>query len=164
VKIVVIGGDNDTMALYSDLFNYQIRKLPWKYLAVLLTFSNLKNIDCDFLDAELIKKLDAWIYDSASCGDRLTFLDSTLSGIPSYYMAMFLLNKTFVENWINTEGDSFGLEKKSKKLIIWLNVKEFVDLKIKGVLGLRTLEKKTLSSLLSGGGSWKLKMGFGRGL
>jgi hypothetical protein len=66
-------------------------------------------------------------------------------------MAMFLLNKTF------------GLKRKGS-YIIWLIVKEFVDLKIKGVLGLRTLEKKTLSSLLSGGGSWKLKMGFGRGL
>jgi hypothetical protein len=49
---VVIGGDNDTMALYSNLYNYQIGKLPLKYLAVSLTFSNLKNIDCDFLDAE----------------------------------------------------------------------------------------------------------------
>jgi hypothetical protein len=54
---VVIGGDNDTMALYSDMFNYQIVKLPLKYLAVSLTSSNLKNIDCDFLAVELIKKI-----------------------------------------------------------------------------------------------------------
>jgi hypothetical protein len=40
---------------------------------------------------------DAWIYDFASSSARLTLLDACLSGIPSSYMAMFLLNKTLVE-------------------------------------------------------------------
>jgi hypothetical protein len=40
---------------------------------------------------------DAWIYDFASSSARLTLLDASLSGIPSSYMEMFLLNKNLVE-------------------------------------------------------------------
>jgi hypothetical protein len=43
-----------------------------KYLGVPVTFSHLKIIDRDFLDAKLIKKLEAWICDSTSSGARLT--------------------------------------------------------------------------------------------
>jgi hypothetical protein len=57
-----------------------------------------------------------------------------------------------------------GWKEKRKNLNIWLNGREFVDLNAKGVLGLRILESKTLVSLLSGGGSWGPKMGFGKGL
>jgi hypothetical protein len=46
--------------------------LPLKYLGVPVTFFNLKNIDWEILDAKLVKKLDAWIYDSAYSGARLT--------------------------------------------------------------------------------------------
>lgn len=72
--------------------------------------SNLKNIYWDFLDAKLIKKIDAWISDSA----RLTLLDSCQSGIPSYYMAMFLLNKTSIEK-LGKHGRRFLLGWKEKK-------------------------------------------------
>jgi hypothetical protein len=91
----------------------------------------LKNIDCDFLAVELIKKLNAWIYDSASSGARLTFLDSTFSGIPSYYMAMFLLNKTF------------GLEKK-RIFYYMVNCKRVCRSKNKGGLGVKDLRKENI--------------------
>jgi hypothetical protein len=48
-----------------------------KYLGVPVTFSHLKIIDWDFLDAKLIKKLEAWICDSASSGARLTLIQSS---------------------------------------------------------------------------------------
>jgi hypothetical protein len=64
--------------------------------------------------------------------------------------------------WISTEGGSFGLERKRKEPTIWLNEKECLHLKSKGALGLKILERKTLVFLLSGGGSWKIKMDFGK--
>jgi hypothetical protein len=51
-EILVINGDLNIMETYSDMFNCQIGKSPMKYLGVPLTFSNLKNIDWDFLDAK----------------------------------------------------------------------------------------------------------------
>ena len=72
--------------------------LPLKYLGGMdVTYSNLKTDDWDFQVAKFIKKLDAWICDSASSGARLTLLDSCLTGIPSYYMSMHLLHKKVVE-------------------------------------------------------------------
>jgi hypothetical protein len=41
------------------MLNCQVGNLPMKYLGVSLTSSNLKNIDWDFLDAKMTKKLDA---------------------------------------------------------------------------------------------------------
>jgi hypothetical protein len=75
----------------------------------------LKNIDLDFLDAKLIKKLDAWICDSVSSKARLTLLDSCLSGITSFYMAMFLLNKTFGKKLVDKHRRWFFWAGKKKK-------------------------------------------------
>jgi hypothetical protein len=38
---------------------------------------------------KMVKKLEAWMCDVASSGARLTLLNACLSGIPSFYMAMF---------------------------------------------------------------------------
>jgi hypothetical protein len=54
-----INADNDTTKFYSDLFNCQVGQLPMKYMGMPVTFSNLKNIDWDFLDAKMLKKLDS---------------------------------------------------------------------------------------------------------
>jgi hypothetical protein len=96
-EIFSINADNDTTKFYSDLFNCQVGQLPMKYLGMHVTFANLKNIDWDFLDAKMPKKLDSWVGDSATSGGRLVLLDSSLFGIPYFYMSMFLMNKTFVE-------------------------------------------------------------------
>jgi hypothetical protein len=52
-EIVVIGGDNEIAKLYSEMFNCQMGLLPLKYLGVPVTFSKLKNINWDFLEAKL---------------------------------------------------------------------------------------------------------------
>jgi hypothetical protein len=57
-EIFSINADNDTTKFYSDLFNCQVGQLPMKYLGMPVTFANLKNIDWDFLDAKMLKKLD----------------------------------------------------------------------------------------------------------
>jgi hypothetical protein len=115
-EIVVIGGDNE-IAMYSEMFNCQVGLLLLKYLGVPVTFSKLKNINWDFLEAKLITKLDAWVCDSASSFARLTLLDSCLSGIPSYYMAMFRLNKTFIGKMDKHRRRFFGLGKEKKSLL-----------------------------------------------
>jgi hypothetical protein len=104
-------------------------------LGVSLTSSNLKNIDWDFLDAKMTKKLDAWICDSASSGASLTFLDSCLSRISSYYMEMFILNKTFVDKLYKHWRIFFGVETKIKRLLYGEVEKEFVDLDARVVSG-----------------------------
>lgn len=63
-----INADNDTTKFYSDIFNFKVGQLPMKYLGMPVTFANLKNIDWDFLDAKMLKKLDSWIGDSATSG------------------------------------------------------------------------------------------------
>ena len=41
------------------------------YLGMPVTFTNLKTIDWDFLDAKMLKKLDSWISDAASSGGEI---------------------------------------------------------------------------------------------
>ena len=50
-EILAVGGDSIISEFYSDLFNCQINQMPMKYLGVPVTYSNLKSVDWDFLDA-----------------------------------------------------------------------------------------------------------------
>lgn len=93
-EIFSVGSDNSIVEFYSDLFGCPVGNLPMKCLGVPVSFSCLKACDLNFLEARMIKKLDAWIGNSASSGARLTLVNSSLSVIPSYIMSMFLLNKT----------------------------------------------------------------------
>ena len=135
-----------------------------KYIGVPVTFANLKAIDWDFLDAKMLKKLDAWIGNSASSGGRLTLLDSSLSGIPSYYMSMFLLSKGFVEKLDKHRRKFFWSGSNSKRkyhMVKWTRV---CRSKKKGVWELRIFENRTSAFFVSGGGSWKHNLEFGRTL
>ena len=52
-----------------------------KYLGVPVSFKTLKNSELEYIDAKFVKKLDAWIGDTASSGGRLILLDSCLSNV-----------------------------------------------------------------------------------
>ena len=54
--MIVIGGDNETDAVYAEMFGCQVGSLPMKYLGTPISYSTLKNIELDFLDAKMIKK------------------------------------------------------------------------------------------------------------
>jgi hypothetical protein len=86
-----------------------------KYQGVPVTLSTLRNIHWDFLDGKLIKNIDVWICDSTSSTTRLTLLGSYLSGIPSYYMSLFPLNKTVILKLDKHRRLFFWAEKKKKK-------------------------------------------------
>ena len=130
-----MGGDNFVAAFYSDMFNCHVGQLPLKYLGVPVTFSNLKMIDRSFLDAKLLKKLDYWISDSASSGGRLTLLDSSLIGIPSYYMSMFLLSKNLIEKLDKHRRRFFWAGKSNKKKYYMVKWTRICCSKKKGGLG-----------------------------
>ena len=110
-EIISIGGDNNILEFYSELFGCEIGNLPLRYLGMPITFANLKTIDWNFLEMKLVKKLDAWVCEAASSGARLTLLDSCLFGIPTYYMSMYMLNKTCIENLDKHRRRFFGLVK-----------------------------------------------------
>jgi hypothetical protein len=120
-----LGGDNDIDYIYAEMFGCQVGTLPMKYLGVPVTYAALRNIDLDFLDAKLIKRLDSWVAYAASSGARLTLLNSSLDGIPSFLMSMFLFNKTFIEK-MNKHRRRFFWRRKNKKrayhMVKWARV------------------------------------------
>jgi hypothetical protein len=81
----------------------------------------------DPLDANFIKKNHVWVVGSNSSGGRLTLVNSSLSSLPSYFMSLLLLNNTFLEKWINIGAISFGMGRRLKKIITWLNGVKFAD-------------------------------------
>jgi mannosylglycoprotein endo-beta-mannosidase len=96
-EIFMVGGDNTTIEYYSSLFGCQVGSLPMKYLGVPVTYRTLRNSNLDPLDSKFIKKLDAWIGGSNSSGGHLTLVNSSLSSLPSYFISLFYLNKSFLE-------------------------------------------------------------------
>jgi hypothetical protein len=118
-----------------------------KYLGVPVTFSNLKTIDWDFLDAKLIKKLDAWVCDSASSGARLTLLDSCLPRIPSYYMSLYMLNKTCIEKMDKHRRRFFWAGKKKERGYYMVKWTKICRSNSKGGIGVKDLRKQNISLL-----------------
>jgi hypothetical protein len=104
--------------LYSEMFYCQVGLLPMKCLGVLVTFLKLKNIDWEFLDAMLIKKLDALICDSASYSARLTLLEACLSGI-FFLIACLCFSKIkhSLRKWISIGEHFLGWSEKEKSLL-----------------------------------------------
>jgi mannosylglycoprotein endo-beta-mannosidase len=90
-------GDNIIAQSYSSLFGCQVGSLRMKYLGVPVTYRNLRVSDLDPLDGKFIKKLDAWVGGANSSGGKLTLVNACLSSLPSYFMSLFLLCKTFLE-------------------------------------------------------------------
>lgn len=95
--ILCVGGDDNILDFYADLFNCQIGHFPMRYLGVPVSFSTLRCLEWIFVDEKFMKRCESWIGQAASLGGRLTLLNSSLSSIVYYYMAMFLLPKTFIE-------------------------------------------------------------------
>jgi hypothetical protein len=154
-EIFTINADNETTRFYSDLFNCQVGQLPMKYLGMPVTFAKLKRVDWDFLDAKMLKKLDSWIGDSATLGGRLILLDSSLSGIPYFYMSMFLLNKTFIERLDKHRRSFFWAGKNKKRKYHMVKWSRICRSKIKGGLGVKDLRKQNISLLCKWW--WKLE-------
>jgi hypothetical protein len=94
-EIFAINTDNEVTKFFG-VFSVVGGELPMKYLGMPLTFVELKNVDWDFLDTKMLKKLDSWVGDSATSGGPLVLLRSSLFGIPYLYRSMLLLNKIFM--------------------------------------------------------------------
>ena len=124
-----------------------------------VTFSNLKLIEWDFLDAKMLKKLDSWISDSAYSGGRLSLLDSSLSGIPSYFMSMFLLSKTFIEKLDKHRRRFFWAGNGKKRKYYMVRWSRVCRSKKKGGLGVKDLHRQNVGLLCKWW--WKLETQIG---
>lgn len=118
-----------------------------KYLGVPVSFSALKTLDFDFVVAKMLKKLDAWIGNTASSGGRLTLVNSNLFRIPSFITSMFLLNKTTLGKLDKPRRRFFwegGSLKKKYHMVRWNKI---CRSKNKGSLGVIDLRKQNISLL-----------------
>jgi hypothetical protein len=141
-EIFTINVDNEVTQFYSDLFCCQVGQLdPYEISWYASNFYNLKNVDWDFLDAKVLKKLDSWIGDSATRGGRLVLLDSSLSSIPYFYMSMFLLKKTFLEKLDKHRRSFFWAGKTKKRKYYMVKWTRICRSKKKGGLGVKDLRK-----------------------
>jgi hypothetical protein len=57
--IFSIGGDNDVVQFYANMFHFQVGTLHLKYLGTLATCAALKNSNWDIPVGRMIKKWDA---------------------------------------------------------------------------------------------------------
>jgi hypothetical protein len=180
-KVFVVNADNEANAVYASMFNCQVGTLPVKYLGVPVTFANLKNVERDFVDAKMIKKLAAWICDSATSGGRLTLLQSCLTGIRSILVAtnidvsrhilvlgtfilvasnmnqreyMFLMNKTSIEK-LTKHMRHFFWQNRSKRMYYMVKWRRICKSKAKDGLGVKDLRKHNISLLVKWW--WKLE-------
>uniref|UniRef100_A0A452XNX0 Reverse transcriptase domain-containing protein n=1 Tax=Aegilops tauschii subsp. strangulata TaxID=200361 RepID=A0A452XNX0_AEGTS len=96
-EILTVGGDENIIREYAELFNCDIGSFPIKYLGMTVSYTNLRNSNWEFIIVKYLKRFEAWIGNAASMGGRLTLLDYVLTQLSIFHMSMWLMNKTFIE-------------------------------------------------------------------
>ena len=96
-EIITVGGDEDVVNKYAEIFYFEVGSFPLKYLGMPVSYTTLRNSDWVFIVCKYLNRFEAWVGNAASMGGRLTLLDSVVTQISLYHMSMWLMNKNFVE-------------------------------------------------------------------
>lgn len=67
-EILTMGGDENLVKEYAELFNCDIASFPLKYLGMPVSFTTLKNSDWEFIIGKYLKIFDAWVGNAAIYG------------------------------------------------------------------------------------------------
>ena len=146
-EIMCVGGDNNILATYADIFNCQIGHFPMKYLGVPMSYSTLRNLDWSFVDDKFLKCCESWIGNAASSGGRLILLNASLTSIVFYYMSMFLLSKKVIGKLDKHRKRFFWQEHEDRKRYHLVKWSRICRSKNKGGLGVKDLRKQNISLL-----------------
>uniref|UniRef100_A0A453F4P8 Reverse transcriptase domain-containing protein n=1 Tax=Aegilops tauschii subsp. strangulata TaxID=200361 RepID=A0A453F4P8_AEGTS len=154
-EILCIGGDDDTLTFYSELFNCQIGHFIMKYLGVPVSYSTLRALDWNFVDDKFLKCCESWIGNAASSGGRPTLLNSSLPSIIFYYMSMFMLSKKIIEKLDKHRKKFFWQETDGRRRYHLVKWSRICRSKNKGGLGVKDLHRQNISLLTKWW--WKLE-------
>jgi hypothetical protein len=83
--------------MYADILGCQLGTWLIKYLGVPVFGSRIHVTDEKPLSNKLKKKLDGWVGNSSSIGERWTLIQSSLSSTLIYHMSMYLVSETSLE-------------------------------------------------------------------
>jgi hypothetical protein len=88
-EILLIGGDDDIVVSYTELFNCQICNFPLRYMGVPIAAGRLHVADWVRMEEKLAKKLDVWQGGggSLSIGGRTILINTSLSNSMIYQMS-----------------------------------------------------------------------------
>ena len=67
-EIFLIGGDNNIVETYVEMFGCRVGTLPLLYLGMPVSFRCIGNSDLEYVDERCVRKLDAWQGNAASSG------------------------------------------------------------------------------------------------
>ena len=91
-EILIVGGDENIVKQYADLFNCHVGNFPIKYLGMPVSYTTLRNSDWEFIVLKILGDLRRGLGMLQPWGGRLTLLDSVVTQISLYHMSMWLMN------------------------------------------------------------------------
>jgi hypothetical protein len=88
-SVLVLVGNVDNVAELADIFDCKTSFLPLKYLGMPLGACYKNNCIWDGIVEKMKHWLASWKRLYLSTGDRVTFIKSTLSNLPKYFLSLF---------------------------------------------------------------------------
>ena len=116
-EIFSVRADDETMHKYAEMFNCQIGNFPMKYLGMPVSYAGLKCGDWSFVEDKFTMHGENWISEVLPMGGRLIKVNYAMSHVPTFYMSMFLLNKTTLEKWDKPRRKFFWHKNKKKSTL-----------------------------------------------
>jgi hypothetical protein len=124
---------------YRVPFGCEIGSLPFRHLGIPIHFRRLKNGEWKLIEDRFKKKLSSWLGKLLSYGDRLILINSILTSLPMFMLSFFEIPKGVTKRLDFFRSRFFWQSDGHKRNTASKNGTSFVDLKIKGVWGLRCL-------------------------
>ena len=86
--VVGIGLPPEMLAQISEILSAPVASLPIRYLGIPLTAGHMRNVEWQPVTAKIDARLEGWHARLLSRGERLVLLQSVLTAIPTYFMAI----------------------------------------------------------------------------
>ncbi|GKV46852.1 hypothetical protein SLEP1_g53813 [Rubroshorea leprosula] len=141
----------------AGMLHCRVGKAPFLYLGLPVDgkFGNKKL--WELVVNKFRAKLIVWKAATLSFGGRLILLNSVLSALPLFYMFLYLLPKSVLEELIRIQRNFLWGGTRTNKKISWVKWENVCRAKAKGGLGVPDLQRKNWAML----GKWWYRLGDG---
>jgi hypothetical protein len=113
--VIVVGGSEEDQTTVAAMFNCNTRKLPMKYLGVMVSDRHMSSSDLAYVYHKVEKKLTTWQSVGLTSGGKAILIQSCLSSIPNNNMGVYMLQEEIHQRMDSARANFFWHEPNFKK-------------------------------------------------
>lgn len=149
-----VGVDRRLIQMFADTLNCKLMAIPFLYLGLPVGANPRSLATWQPVIDKVKKRLSTWHQQQLSFGGRVCLIKSVLTAIPLYYLSMFRAPSKVITMLNSIQRNFLWGAKGDERKVAWVKWKECCNLKAKGGLGIKNIEK--FNKALVGKWMWRV--------